>query len=77
MMIPEDYLNDADLLRGYMAVEACANGKSDASFLGAAASSLSDGSFHKDKLSMKALERFVADGYIESVPNRPGWFRKA
>ena len=77
MDIPPDYLNDDDLKKGVMVVETSDNGKSDEAFLGDVASSKQDGSFHKDKLSKKALDRFVSDGYIEPVQGRLGWFRKS
>ncbi len=77
LIIPSEYSTDADLLKGSMIVECCANGKNDEAFLGEATSSKTDGSFRRDKLSSKAFKRFVKDGYIEQVPGCPGWFKKA
>jgi len=73
-MIPNQYLNAPELLKGTMLVESCANGKSDEGFLGDLSLTRKDGSFHKDALpSQDVLNRlYMMDVLCPSMGNQNG-----
>ncbi len=72
--IPKTYMDNPELLRGWMYVGQVANGKSDEAFLGTISLTRSDGSFHRDALPNWVITRLEQDGYIES--NDGTWYRR-
>ena len=73
----ELYKDDPDLLKGYMTVESCANGRNATAFIGDAFLTKADGSFEKDLLLPSVLSRFLKDGYVEQVPGTLNRYKRA